>query len=232
MRMKNLASLRLGRHVVQTRPGGVRHIVIPAEEVKNRTPLAFEVSRRARRGPGRLSRPMPADAGGRSRGIPVPGAARAAPRRRGTLADQIKRTIRQETGIDLNPHAFRHLAAKLFLAAHPGEYETVRLLLGHKRPQHDRQSLLRPRTGRRTAPPRRPHRSSSQEGARMTRQPPIADWPARDRELWKKGVEPRGLFEGGGAGADWSAATRGSRPPAATRPGCPGSPHKSCSIRT
>ena len=44
MRVKNLASLRLGRHVVQTRPGGVRHIVIPAEEVKNDTPLTFEVS--------------------------------------------------------------------------------------------------------------------------------------------------------------------------------------------
>jgi hypothetical protein len=42
--MKNLASLRLGPHLAQTRPGGVRHIVIPAEEVKNRTPLAFEVS--------------------------------------------------------------------------------------------------------------------------------------------------------------------------------------------
>jgi integrase len=44
MRMRNVASLRLGQHIVQTRPGGVRHIVIPAEEVKNRTPLAFEVS--------------------------------------------------------------------------------------------------------------------------------------------------------------------------------------------
>lgn len=40
--------------------------------------------------------------------------------------------IRQETGLQLNVHLFRHLAAKLFLAAHPGEYETVRLLLGHK----------------------------------------------------------------------------------------------------
>jgi integrase len=50
----------------------------------------------------------------------------------GHLAGQIKRTLRQETGIDLNAHAYRHLAAKLFLAAHPGEYETTRLLLGHK----------------------------------------------------------------------------------------------------
>jgi integrase/recombinase XerD len=42
----------------------------------------------------------------------------------------------------------------------------------------------------------------------MTRQPPIADWPAGDRQLWNKAVEPGGLFGGGGAGAHWSAASR------------------------
>ena len=35
----------------------------------------------------------------------------------------------------------------------------------------------------------------------MTRPPPIADWPARDRELWNKAVEPSGLFGGGGRGS-------------------------------
>jgi integrase len=131
MRMKNLASLRLGRHVVQTRPGGARHIVIPAEEVKNKTPLAFEVSEAL----GEIldlylsrCRPLLAvDADGflfpaRKGGAKTPG----------QLGQQIKRTIRQQTGIDLNPHAFRHLAAKLFLQEHPGEYETTRLILGHK----------------------------------------------------------------------------------------------------
>ena len=42
----------------------------------------------------------------------------------------------------------------------------------------------------------------------MTRRPPIANWPSRDRELWNKAVEPGGLFGGGGAGAHWSAASR------------------------
>jgi hypothetical protein len=42
----------------------------------------------------------------------------------------------------------------------------------------------------------------------MPRRPLIADWPARDRELWTKGVEPKGLFESGGAGADWSDYSR------------------------
>jgi hypothetical protein len=40
--------------------------------------------------------------------------------------------LRQETGIDLNAHCYRHFAARLFLREHPGEYETIRLLLGHK----------------------------------------------------------------------------------------------------
>ena len=42
----------------------------------------------------------------------------------------------------------------------------------------------------------------------MTARPPITAWPPRDRELWSKALEPRGLFGGGGAGADWSAASR------------------------
>jgi integrase len=31
----------------------------------------------------------------------------------------------------VNVHLFRHVCAYLYLKAHPGEYETVRLLLGH-----------------------------------------------------------------------------------------------------
>ncbi len=32
----------------------------------------------------------------------------------------------------LTPHQFRHLAAKLYLDQHPGNYEVVRRVLGHK----------------------------------------------------------------------------------------------------
>ena len=58
--------------------------------------------------------------------------AAAAPKSPAQLAQQIKRTIAQQTGIDLNVHAFRHLSAMLFLREHPGEYETTRIILGHK----------------------------------------------------------------------------------------------------
>jgi integrase len=131
MRAKNLASLQLCRHVVQTRPGGVRHIVIPAEEVKNKTPLSFVVSDAL----GAvmdiyLARCRPLLAGD-PEGFVFP-ARKGGAKTPGTLADDIKRTIRQEIGLDLNVHCFRHLAAFLLLRAHPGEYETTRLLLGHK----------------------------------------------------------------------------------------------------
>ena len=37
-----------------------------------------------------------------------------------------------ETGLVMNPHLFRHLGAHLFLERHPGSYEEVRRVLGHK----------------------------------------------------------------------------------------------------
>jgi integrase len=36
----------------------------------------------------------------------------------------------------------------------------------------------------------------------------IVNWPARDRALWEKGVARKGLFESGGAGANWSEGSR------------------------
>jgi integrase len=48
------------------------------------------------------------------------------------LAMLVSRMIFRETGIKMTPHQFRHLAAKNYLDAYPGEYEVVRQFLGHK----------------------------------------------------------------------------------------------------
>jgi hypothetical protein len=48
------------------------------------------------------------------------------------LSTQITKFIFDQTGIYMNVHLFRHLAGYIFLRAHPGEYEPVRQLLGHK----------------------------------------------------------------------------------------------------
>lgn len=47
------------------------------------------------------------------------------------LGKAITKTIRDETGLDVNPHLFRHVGAKIFLREQPGAYEAVRRLLAH-----------------------------------------------------------------------------------------------------
>jgi integrase len=188
-------------------PGGVRHIVIPPAEVKNGAALSYEV-------PGVVSdvlevyltrcRPL---LSGDPQGIVFP-ARKGGAKSPAQLAEQIKRAVLQETGIDLNAHAYRHLAAKLYLAANPGDIETVRLLLGHKdRNTTDNFYCVFYQTDalRRYDALIDRYRK---KGGPMSRRPPVENWPAGDRERWRKGVEPGGLFGGGRAGADWSDASR------------------------
>ena len=132
LRAKNLAGLRLDRHIVRSRPGGsaVVNLVIPAGEVKNDNPLEFQLARDVvllLELYLKKFRPL----------LVTDGSSYLFPARQGgaktpaQLADQIKRAIKIGTGLIMNVHLFRHVCAFLYLKAHPGEYETVRLLLGH-----------------------------------------------------------------------------------------------------
>jgi integrase len=132
MRAKNLAGLRLDRHLIRSRPepGAVMHLVIPPGEVKNKNPLEFELPQDVVRFLDlyvEKFRPL----------LVTDGSSYLFPARKGgaktpaQMADQIKRAIKIDTGLTVNAHLFRHLCAYLYLKAHPGEYETVRLLLGH-----------------------------------------------------------------------------------------------------
>jgi len=49
------------------------------------------------------------------------------------LSKQLARFVRREIGVIIHAHLMRHLAAHLYLLANPGDYETVRRLLGHKK---------------------------------------------------------------------------------------------------
>ena len=129
MRVGNLARLERDRHIVAT-PEGALAVVIPAEEVKNEVPLEYPLGTAA----ARLLdvyfdryRPL----------LTREGSALFVSRNGRTklpdqLSTQIQKFVKEEAGIDLNVHLFRHLAAFVFLRTHPGEYETVRQLLGHK----------------------------------------------------------------------------------------------------
>jgi integrase len=130
IRIGNLAALDIERHLV--RPGrvdGGLHIVIEGDEVKNDEPLEFPLP------PGSvrliehyLDKHRPALA-------PFTNTA-LFPTARGTKSDatlreQIIAVVHRHTGLRVNPHLFRHIAAKLYLDAHPGGYELIRRLLGH-----------------------------------------------------------------------------------------------------
>src|SRR5262249_15445895 len=124
--------LRLDQHLVRSRPGsdGVVHLVIPAGEIKNKAPLEFELS-------PDIVRFLEIYLQKFRRLLVSDGSSYLFPARQGgaktpaQLADQIKRAIKIGTGLTMNVHLFRHVCAYLFLKVHPGEYETVRLLLGH-----------------------------------------------------------------------------------------------------
>ena len=49
-----------------------------------------------------------------------------------TYASQFAQFIRRETGLELNPHLMRHLAANRVIDADPRDAEVARQLLGHR----------------------------------------------------------------------------------------------------
>lgn len=132
IRRKNLASLHMERHFVRSRTAksGIVHLVIPGGEVKNGEDLEFELPghlvklidlyRREYR-PLLLSGPNDWLFPGRGSGHKVLHA----------LSGQISRTIFENTGLHVSVHQFRHIGAKLYLDANPGNYEVVRRTLAH-----------------------------------------------------------------------------------------------------
>jgi integrase len=133
MRVKNLAALNLETHITRTRAGmdGEVFLVIPAREVKNEKDLDFPLP------PAVVAlldsylkhfRPVLMQA-------PSPWLfpnTRGGPKAAAQLSAQIPEAIYGATGLDVHCHLFRHFAALLYLKQHPGDYETVRQLLGHK----------------------------------------------------------------------------------------------------
>src|SRR6266404_4802642 len=133
IRIDNLVSLEIGRNLVRTRPGpnGVVHVVLPEEKVKNGAAYEVELPKETADLLGtylKTYRPrlattpsawlFPNDEG--KRRVTVP------------FSTSLAKFIRRETGITMNAHLFRHLAATLHLTAHPDDLETARRILGHK----------------------------------------------------------------------------------------------------
>jgi integrase len=131
VRMSNLTKLDIERNLVRPGLGKALQIVISAEEVKNREPLEYPLPPESvdlLERYIREFRPHLAPAGNTAL---FPGVADG-PKNQAFFGTQISRAIRAHTGMQIHPHLFRHIAAKLFLDANPGAYEVVRRVLGHR----------------------------------------------------------------------------------------------------
>ncbi len=130
IRVKNLASIHLERNL--QRPGdGRSFLVFTGPEVKNKHPIELEL-------PKRVADLIDKHCATRSPWLCTPDSPWLFPARQSqgsmdpnTLSRSIFRMIRKSIGLDVNAHLFRHLAAMLYLQAHPGAYEAVRRMLGH-----------------------------------------------------------------------------------------------------
>jgi integrase len=133
VRLSNLASIQIGRHlVVVGRAPTTMHLRFPAHEVKNAKELEFPL-------PGethdlielyiRKARPLLAT---RPSAFLFPGQVDGRPKSAEALRHDIKTTVHRFIGLDMPPHRFRHAVGKIFLDRNPGQYEVVRQLLGHK----------------------------------------------------------------------------------------------------
>lgn len=135
IRIGNLVKLDFARHFHWARFEGRRvlHLVIPAADVKNDVDLEFPL-------PDQTTELLvlymktyqPALINQGSSSLLFPGR-NGGPKSQSGLSRQISAIIKRETGLLMNAHLFRHLAALLFLERHPGHYEEVRRVLGHKR---------------------------------------------------------------------------------------------------
>lgn len=130
MRISNIAAIHIDKNL--QRPGDGRLFLnFGEDEVKNHRPMEFEVPRDVR---VMLDKQL----ANRAPLLCPLGTPWLFPRRDGTnfvdsstFSTRLAQRIRKETGIEMNAHLFRHLAAMLWLDANPGSYEAVRRLLGH-----------------------------------------------------------------------------------------------------
>ena len=135
VRLRNLVSIELGQNQNFIKPGGLNTpywLVFPHYDVKNRVDLNFKFDQplsdlideyiyefrptllRGANGPWLF----PGEAGRSKHSM--------------QFSKQVTLRIQKAVGIRITVHQFRHAAAAIYLKNWPGDYETVRRLLGHR----------------------------------------------------------------------------------------------------
>jgi integrase len=134
IRVGNLARLNIETHFRWYGQGRSQRLamVIPGSEVKNKEPIEVDLPQESMRLVKTYLadwRPLVSDAPGDWL-FPARGGGHRLPSH---LSQEMSRVIFKHTGLLVNAHLFRHLAGMLYLIENPGEYETVRRLLGHRK---------------------------------------------------------------------------------------------------
>lgn len=131
IRLQNLTALAFEKHLF-LRPGGTSTLIVPKEEMKSGNGVEFDIPPalaerlifyRHTLAPsiiGRTPTVLFCNDDGSEKGF-------------ATVRYLVQRYVKQYVGIHMNPHAYRHLAAKLVLDSQPGAHVLVQHLLGHEK---------------------------------------------------------------------------------------------------
>lgn len=133
VRLDNLVSIELGKNLIK--PGGPDSpfwLIFPHYDVKNRVNLEFTFDEGLTRLIDEYVHEFrPTLVRGFNAAWLFPGAA-GEPKTANMFSTQITERIQKATGLRMTVHQFRHACAAIYLKHRPGEYETVRRLLGHR----------------------------------------------------------------------------------------------------
>ena len=131
VRIENLASIRMDRHILKIGPNTL-HLRFPKQEVKNRVDLEFVLTDSVTALLMEyLDKWHPILRSGSTPYL-FPGRQVTEHKGNGALSGQIRDLVFSHTRLNLSAHRFRHAVGKIWLIHNPGMYEVVRLLLGHK----------------------------------------------------------------------------------------------------
>ena len=133
IRLSNLVGIALDQNLIK--PGGLNTpywLVFPDYDVKNRVDLNFRFDQSLTDLIDEYIREFrPVLLRGSNASWLFPGEA-GNPKTKLQFGKQITVRIQKAIGVRITPHQFRHAAAAIYLKHRPGDYETVRRLLGHR----------------------------------------------------------------------------------------------------
>jgi integrase len=133
IRLRNLVSIELGQNLIK--PGGLNSpywLVFPHYDVKNRVELNFKFDETLTELIDEYVHEFrPALLRGANASWLFPGE-NGQPKHSLLFSQQITVRIQKAIGLRITVHQFRHAAAAIYLKDRPGDYETVRRVLGHR----------------------------------------------------------------------------------------------------